>query len=135
MTLFEPRANLLPATLARMEKPLCSIYILEQQLVCLFAEVAVARFHWNRHKEFYLATMSPRSTNRTGRVGVVEPELAGLAELDEKQKQVPIRLRSGQAFDSHRSAGERWELRMTPGMGHPPVLAVQWITRLPVRGV
>jgi hypothetical protein len=56
MTLFETRSNLLPTTLARMEKPLCSICILEQQSDCLFAERAVARFYWNRHKEFYLAS-------------------------------------------------------------------------------
>ena len=55
MTLFETRANLLPATQTRMEKPLCSIYVFEQQSDCLFAEGAVARFYWNRHKEFYLA--------------------------------------------------------------------------------
>ena len=67
MALFKTRANLLPATLARMEKPLCSIRIFEQQSDCLFAEGAVARFYWNRHKEFYLATKMPCSTNRTGR--------------------------------------------------------------------
>jgi hypothetical protein len=57
MTLFEARANLLPATLTGMEKPLCSIYVGEEQSDCLFAEGAVARFYWNRHKEFYLAAM------------------------------------------------------------------------------
>jgi hypothetical protein len=64
MTLFETRANLLPATLAGMEKPLCSIYILEQQSDCFFAEGAVARFYWNRHKNFFLASMRPYSEPR-----------------------------------------------------------------------
>jgi hypothetical protein len=55
VALFETGANLLPATLTRMEKPLCSIYIFEQQSDGLFAEGAVARFYWNRHMEFFLA--------------------------------------------------------------------------------
>lgn len=76
MTLFETRANLLPAALTRMEKPLCSIYIFEQQLVCLLAEGAVARFHWNRHKEFYLATMGPRPMSQSRGIGVGESERA-----------------------------------------------------------
>jgi hypothetical protein len=58
MTLFEARANLLPAPLTRMEKPLCSICIFEQQQVCLFAEGAVARFYWNRHMGFFLDFIS-----------------------------------------------------------------------------
>jgi hypothetical protein len=72
MTLFETRADLLPAALTRMKKPLCSIYIFEQQSVCLFAEGAVARFDWNRHKEFYLASMKTSSAIRSWQVGARE---------------------------------------------------------------
>jgi hypothetical protein len=58
MALFEARADLLAAALTLMEIPLCSIYILEQQSDCFFAEGAVARFYWNRHKNFFLAFLS-----------------------------------------------------------------------------
>jgi hypothetical protein len=54
VALFEARANLLPATLTWVQKPLSSLHIFEQQSVCLLAEGAIAWFHWNRHKEFFL---------------------------------------------------------------------------------
>jgi hypothetical protein len=79
MPLFKARANLLPATLTRMEIPLRSIKVFEQQSDCLFAEGAVARFDWNWHKEFYLATMRPRCTSQSVGVRVDESVRASKA--------------------------------------------------------
>jgi len=62
MTLFESRANLLPAALTLVEIPLRTVCVSEEQFYCLFAEGAVARFHWNRHREFFLVSIRHCST-------------------------------------------------------------------------
>ncbi len=49
MALVEARADLLPAARTGMEKPLGMVYIGEQQIICLFAEEAFARFDRNWH--------------------------------------------------------------------------------------